>query len=415
MNEVTVEYPSSRQPATIKIINRVGRLLGGIGVTLPDLSSDSLLQKAVKTTGLKDFGEESFRPALDRLVEALKHEAKLSQIGRIAASGRLLDELSTRLQLIEYRKQRPEVARQQIVRPLFVLGLPRTGTTILYELLAQDSRHRAPMSWEVSKPVPPAQRETFTSDPRIEEVEKSMAALEMLAPGFKAIHEIGAQLPQECLSLLSSHFISDQYGATFYIPEYRRWSLDQDMTAAYRWHYQFLQHLQVDFSAERWVLKTPAHLPYLDTIIAQYPDAVFVQTHRQPMDVMGSISSLACTLHSAFSDDIDPLETGQSEVQHFSKVLERGMKQRDAMSDSGKRFYDIQFAAIISDPIGAIEKMYEHFGFDFTGETRQSMQNYIDSRPRNKHGKHEYTLEQFGLSQARHGVFFDTYCKRFGL
>ena len=154
------------------------------------------------------------------------------------------------------------------------------------------------------------------------------------------------------------------------------------------------------------MLKTPPHLAYLDTLINQYPDAAIVQTHRAPMDVLGSISSLSCTLHSAFSDDIDPIETGQAEVDYFSEMLNLGLKQRTAMADEDSRFFDVQFNDIISDPLKVIENLYAHFDFKFDETVRRAMQNYLDTRPRDKHGEHHYTLEKFGLSQAQHGALF---------
>ena len=410
-----MSYPSPQQPAAIKIINRLGRGLKHIGLSAPSLSAEKLVLRAQQQTGLSDFGDASFKLGLDKLSESLSREAKLSQIGRIAAHAMLLDNLKIRLQLTEYRKHRPEVAQQKIVRPVFVLGLPRTGTTILYELLAQDPDHRAPMSWEVSQPLPPAQQQSFKTDSRIASTEKELQKTEMLAPGFKAIHEIGAELPQECVAILAAHFISDQYGATFSIPDYRLWSLGQDMSAAYSWHYQFLQHMQVDYMKQRWVLKTPPHLAYLDTLIKQYPDAAIIQTHRDPMDVIGSISSLACTLHGAFSDDIDPIATGRCELDFFSKMLNQGMQGRYNIPDQDSRFYDVKFNELISDPISIIEKIYEHFDFTFTADARLAMQRYLDNRPRDKHGRHQYTLEKFGLSREKHSHVFSEYCQRFDL
>ena len=286
-------YPSKRQPKAIKFVNLLGRCLQKLEIEKPSmLPIEALITKAFTQTGLDDFGDDSFFPALEKLAVSLEREARLSQLGRIAAHAMLLDNLKLRLSLTDYRKQRPEIAQQTIKRPLFVLGLPRTGTTILYELLAQDPAHRSPSTWEVAQPIPPAQRATFHSDPRIPVVEKTVQKMESLAPGFQAIHAMGARLPQECVTLLAPHFISDQFGVSFYIPEYRHWTLGQDMTAAYRWHNEFLQHLQVDYMEQRWVLKTPPHLAYLDVLIRQYPDAAIVQTHRAPMDVLGSISSL---------------------------------------------------------------------------------------------------------------------------
>lgn len=409
-----MQYPSTQQPLTIKLINRLGRGLRAVGIAVPSLTPQSLLSKAKKQTGLNDFGDENFLSALDQLCTSLDKQAKLSLIGRIAAQGMLIDNLKIRLQLTHYRKQRPEVAQQKVKRPIFVLGLPRTGTTILYELLAQDPAHRSPLSWEVSQPMPPPHSDTFSSDSRITEVEKVLQKTEILAPGFKAIHEIGSQLPQECVAILASHFMSDQYGATFFIPQYREWTLRQDMAKAYAWHYQFLQHLQVDYSKQRWVLKTPPHLPYLDTIVNQYPDAAIIHTHRDPMDVMGSISSLSCTLHSAFSDDIDPVEIAANEVIFFSEMLKVGMAQRDAMTDKDSRFFDVQFSDIITDPIAIIDNLYRHFDFDFTLEARQAMQNYLNHRPRDKHGTHQYTLKDFGLSREEHTHLFQEYNQRYG-
>ncbi|MFT4519712.1 MAG: hypothetical protein ACI9JM_002109 [Halioglobus sp.] len=411
----TTQYPSPDQPFAIKQINRLGRGLSAVGFSKPRLSPDRLIAKACQKSGLSNFGDESFRLGLDKLCESFEHEAKLSQIGRIAARQLLLDNLALRLQIVEYRKQHPEVAKQTIERPLFVLGLPRTGTTILYELLAQDPAHRSPASWEVLSPFPPARQESFTTDPRIKAAEEHLNKIEILAPGFKAIHEIGARLPQECVSLLAAHFISDQFGASYSIPEYRRWSLNQDMTATYQWHYQFLQHLQADYRKTRWVLKTPAHLPYLDTIIKQYPDAALVHTHRDPVDVMGSISSLACTLHSAFSDKIDPMATGRREAEFFSTTLNKSIALRDAMPDADKRFFDVQFDDIVADPIKVIESIYQHFDFPFTPEARAAMQHYLDNRPRDKHGRHHYKLEDYGLSRDELGVLFGDYCQRFGM
>ncbi|CAA0108729.1 Uncharacterised protein [Halioglobus japonicus] len=411
-----MQYPSPNQPMAIKLINRVGRGLRKLGIEKPSLLPvEKIIHKAREQTGLSDFGDESFVPALEKLAVSLEREARLSLLGRTAVHGMLLDNLKLRLSLTEYRKQRPEVGLQEIERPLFVLGLPRTGTTILYELLAQDPAHRAPSTWEVAQPIPPAQRHNFQNDLRIPEVEKNVQKMALLAPGFQAIHAMGAELPQECVALLAPHFISDQFGVSFYIPEYRHWTLEQDMTAAYQWHKKFLQHMQVDYMEQRWVLKTPPHLAYLDTLINQYPDAAIVQTHRAPMEVLASISSLACTLHSAFSDDVDPVATAQAEADYFSEMLRRGMEQRAAMIDEDSRIFDVQFNDLISDPIKVIENLYDHFGFDFGDRVRGAMQDYLKNRPRDKHGEHHYTLEKFGLSQQQHGPLFADYCRHFGL
>jgi hypothetical protein len=409
-----MQYPSPDRPFAIKAINKLGGYAQSLGVKVPGLCPEKLIAKACTQTGLSDFGDPSFRTGLDHLVEALESEAHLSQIGRIGTHARLVDCLVVRLKLVEHRKRHPRVAEQKIVRPLFVLGLPRTGTTIFYELLAQDPAHRCPMSWEVDEPMPPARVETYTTDPRIAPVEKKLGQIELLAPGFKAMHEIGATLPQECVAMWASQFWGDVFGTPYHIPSYRRWTLEHGAAEAYRWHHQFLQHMQSEYALERWVLKTPPHLAYLDQLVAQYPDAALVWTHRDPMSVIGSLSSLSCTLRSAMSDQIDPVKTGKHESEYFAGLLARGVAQREAMQDQESRFFDVAFSDIITDPVSVIERMYAHFGFAFSDELRQRMQRYLDNRSREKHGKHSYALEDFGLSKERNGPLFSKYCERYG-
>lgn len=409
-----MQYPSPDRPFAIKAINKLGGLVQSRFLRAPGLDPEKLIAKARKRTGLSDFGDDSFREGLERLVAALEGEARLSQIGRIGTRANLLGKLCTRLKLIDHRKRHPEVARQEIARPVFLLGLPRTGTTIFYELLAQDPAHRCPMSWEVEEPMPPAQPETYATDPRIESVEKQLGQVEVLAPGFKAMHEIGASLPQECVAIWATQFWGDVFGAPYHLPSYRRWTLEHGAVEAYRWHHDFLQHMQSGYALTRWVLKTPPHLAYLNELVNQYPDAAIVWTHRDPMAVIGSVSSLACTLHSAMSDHIDPMVTGQHESDYFSTLLKRGLEQREAMPDEDSRFFDVAFKDIITDPVAVIEKMYAHFGFEFSDDLRGRMHSYLADRPRAKHGKHQYELADFGLSKERHARLFSEYCERYG-
>lgn len=379
----------------------------------PRLDPDRLIAAAEQRTGLSDWGDPEFRVGLEHLIDALEREARLSELGRYATGETLIGRLANRLGIIDYRRQRPAVATQKIQRPLFVLGLPRTGTTILHEVLAQDPDHISPLHWQLMKPVPPPHADTVETDPRIAEVEAQLAAFDQLAPGFKTIHEMGARLPTECLSILAMHFISDEWGATYYVPGYRRWCLDHDMHRAYRWHHQVLQHLQVDCARPRWVLKSPLHLPYLQEIFDEYPDAAIVWTHREPMAVMASGSSLAQTLRGAFNEGIDPLLTAQGEVDHLSQALLRGLAWRDARPGRDRLFVDLGFGEIMRDMLGSVEKIYAHFGFELTAATRRRMEDYIRNRPRDKHGVHSYSTAQFGLSEQKHGVVFAPYRERF--
>lgn len=402
-----------RQPATyVQLINAIGERLERMDFAKPELHADKLLGHAQKKTGLQDWGNESFRAGLEQLTAALNSQARLSQVGRITAYYNILDHLCVRLRLNDYRLKRPEVANEQIRSPVFILGLPRTGTTILYELLAQDPSFRSPSTWEVAQPIPPPKVHTYNNDSRIGAVERQLRLLEKLSPGFQTIHAIGAQLPQECVYMLASSFISEQFGYMYNVPGYRNWALEQDMTQAYTWHAQFLQHLQLDAARERWVLKTPAHLANMKYLLAQYPDACIVWTHRQPLEAIASFSSLACALRSGFSSDVDPISTGAFEFEHFSNTVRRAMADRRTL-DNGQ-FIDVSFDAICSDPLSVISDIYHHFELELTREAQLCMREYLRARPRNLYGEHRYCAEEFGLDAAQQQQRYSEYLLHYG-
>lgn len=400
-----------KQPPYIRLFNGVGGALARTGLCVPSLEPEHLLRAASKRTGLGDYGEPAFREGLEVLTAELRDAAQLSQTGRMAARFNLLDNLCVRLRLIDYRKRRPEVAQQVLEKPLFILGLPRTGTTILFELMAQDPQFRSPASWEAAQPVPPPSTQTYTVDRRIRSSERTLAWLERLTPGFKAIHAVGARLPQECVYLLASAFISEQFGYMYNVPAYRDWALQQDMGPAYRWHAAFLQHLQVDHAAPHWLLKTPAHLAYLQYILAQYPDARIVWTHRRPLDAIASFSSLVTTLRGGFSDVVDCAAAGGYELEHFARIAQQGMAQRAGLDS--RQLFDVGFRDICDDPLAVVGTIYEHFGLTRTAATEARMRDYLTQRPRYLYGPHDYSAQQFGLNEPREQALYADYLNRY--
>jgi len=402
---------ADRQPVYIRLANHLGAGLAGAGLDIPALDTERLLSRARRKTGLADFGDESFREGLARLVAGLNDEAQLSQVGRIVAHYNLVDHLCVRLRLIDYRKARPEVAQKPVKRPVFILGLPRTGTTILFELLGQDPAMRSPASWEVARPLPPPAMATYDSDPRRRQVARLLPVMETLAPGFRRIHAIDAHLPQECVYLLASHFMSEQFAYMYNLPSYRQWLLEADMGPTYRWHHDLLQHLQVDCPGDHWVLKSPAHLGYLDTLLGQYPDACTVWTHRRPLEAMASFSSLTSTLHGGFSDRVDARVTAEQEVSHYARVVEAGLAQRQHAGDA--QVLDIGFGDICADPISVIQQIYSHFSLRLSPDALQKMQQYLRDRPRDLYGKHEYSASRFGLRPDIEAGYFAAYLDRF--
>jgi hypothetical protein len=396
----------------IRAINAVGRATAAVGLRLPNLAEDGLLAAARAETKLADFGPEGFRAGLRTLLQSLETEAELTTVGRMMARGQILNLLTNRLQLTHHRKRHPEIADEPIRRPLFVLGLPRTGTTILYGLLAQDPAVRSPLAWEVSLPCPPPEAASYASDPRIRRADEQFARLAQLAPGFDAIHPIGSKLPQECVAIFAHEFKSVQFEAAFDVPSYQNWLETQDMRATYRFHREFLQHLQSRCPGERWVLKSPGHLPFVDTLLGEYPDAMIVQTHRDPVEVIGSVSSLECILRGAASDAIDPHAIGAQQVDLWSRQIARGMQAR-RNAGREERFFDVQFREFLADPFECVKKIYAHFSLPFSNEVEARMRSFYRDNARDKHGVHRYRLSDFGIDRdeaARHfAEYYDAF------
>src|SRR5262245_19104394 len=252
----------------------------------PALGVDALVEQARAATGLEDLGEPTWREGLERLLAALREEARLHELGRTFAAADLVSYLTNRLGIVAWRRTHPEVARAPVTPPIVIVGQGRTGTTILHDLLAQDPATRAPLSWEVDLPCPPPEAATWASDPRIAEVQARSDLTEQLIPGFRAMHPSGALLAQECVRITGADFRSVIFPTQFRVPSCARWAMyEADMAPAYRWHRRFLQHLQSRHPARRWVLKSPGHIWCLDALLAEYPDALLVQTHRDPLRI----------------------------------------------------------------------------------------------------------------------------------
>jgi hypothetical protein len=382
------------KPLAVRALNRVGGALARVGMQ-PSLHPDDLERAAVRATGLGDFGEGSYREGLEQLTVSLQDEARLTTIGRIAARTRLKTLLETRLRLVDHRRVNPEVAHERIERPIFVLGLPRTGTTVLYGLLAADQRMRSPASWEVARPFPPPGSQDRTTDRRIAATEREFDQFRKVAPGIDRIHPLGAQLPQECLALQAPEFASYEFPTTFPVPSYWEWLRDQDLRRAYAFQKSFLQHLQSGYRGDHWILKTPAHLMWLDTLLAVFPDALIVHTHRDPATVLASVSSLMYALRSSVSDHVDPHDVGREQLDAWTWGLRRTLRAREHLP--AERVVDVRFEDTVSDPVGTVARVYDHFGLTMTPAVEQGVRAYLDENPRTKHGVHRYDLADFGI------------------
>jgi hypothetical protein len=409
------ELPAPFRPLPIRGLNAVGRVLAGFDVRPFRLDEEAVMGLASRATGLDDFGDDSFRPGLRKLTLSLENDGRLNLFGRYFARRQLVELLSHRLTILDHRRRHPEVADEPVERPLFILGLPRTGTTLLYGLLAEDPANRAPLSFEVDEPCPPAEEATYDVDPRIQYTEKRFEQLRQLAPGFQAIHPIGARMPQECIVLTAPEFMSVRFEMCFDVASYQEWLVEQDMAPAYRFHRTFLQHMQSRYRAKRWVLKSPGHLGPIDALFDEYPDAMVVQTHRDPVRVIPSVSSLEFTMRQVASDEVDPIRLGRQQLLAWSRLLEQGMEARRCHPEREGRILDLHMGEIVGDPMGCIRRIYDHFALELRPEALARMHAYLAAHPRDEHGEHRYSLEAFGLEPEAIAQAYKGYCERFGV
>lgn len=364
----------------------------------PSLDADRLVAQAREGTGLEDLGDDTWQEGFERVLAAFRDEARLTELGVVIVATEIVGYLSNRLGVVEEHRRSPENARAEITAPIVVIGQPRTGTTILYDLLARDPSNRAPLSWEVDRPVPPPETATYETDPRIDEVQAQMDAVEMLMPGFKAMHPIGARLAQECVRITASDFRSLIFATQYRVPSYAKWLLHEaDMLPAYRWHRRYLQHLQSGHRRDRWVLKSPAHLWCLDALLAEYPDALLVQTHRDPLRVIASVSSLQVTLRGLASAEVELPEIASEWAEYILDGLDRSVDARVDGRFASDRVVDVQFADFMRDPFGTIRSTYELLGLDLTDDAETRMRAFLAENPSEKHGGHHYTFADTGL------------------
>jgi hypothetical protein len=366
------------------------------------LDENALVSQAREITGLDDFGEDSWREGLERLVAALREEAQLNEIGVQVAASEIRTYLTNRLRVTEWHGSHHELGAADVTPPIVIIGQGRTGTTILHDLLAQDPAHRVPLTWEVDRPLPPPETATYYSDPRIAEVQTQLDLTELVIPGFKRMHPIGARLAQECVRITAADFRSMIFPTQYRIPSYARWLLyEADMAPAYRWHRLFLEVLQSRHRRERWVLKSPGHLWCLGALLAEYPNAVLVQTHRDPLRIIASIASLLATLRRLATNATSIAEGGAEFADYLLDGLDRSVTAREDGTVPAKQVIDVQFQAFLADPVACVREIYARLGLELTREVEARMRAFLAENPQDKHGGHRYSLADTGLDAEK--------------
>jgi hypothetical protein len=381
------------------------------------LDRDALVDEAMTATGETDLGDPSWQEGLDILLDGFANEARLHGLGVDIVALEVVAYLTNRLAITAWRRDHPAVAEGTIERPIVIVGQPRTGTTILHDLLAQDPGLRVPLTWEVDRPVPPPRTATYLSDPRIDEAQAQVDAADLLIPGFTNFHPMGARLAQECVRITAGDFRSMIFPIQYNLPTYNRWLLHEaDLAPAYRWHRRFLQHLQSEHPAERWLLKSPAHLWHLDRLAAEYPDATVIHTHRDPLKVIASTSALAAHLRRMTSDETSIVEAAAQYADDILVGLERGTIARDRHTFPPGQVVDVHFGPFVADPLATIEGIYAALDRELTPAVATRMRTFLDEHPGDGGGGGtRYRMADTGLDVADLRARAQPYQDRFGV
>jgi hypothetical protein len=363
------------------------------------LSAPDLLHQAQQQVPDVPFNPQAQIPtALEILVDSLNGEAQLHDVGVRYFEEFLLRLLTNHLRL-QQDYQRLPVTPLPLVRPLFVVGLFRSGTTFLHNLLAQDPGCRWLSVAEALYPTPAPQQDGWLEDPRIAQAVAHLQFQSALAPNFSAAHHIEALRPAECSRLFEHDLIGHLFDFRANVPTYSQWLLQQDLTDAYQSYRQQLQYLSTHWPGTHWVLKAPAHLFALDTLLNTFPDAAIVYLHRDPVQVLPSCCSLSATGRSRFSEHINPETLGLQWLNTLSEAVKRSQRARKQLSSEHRdAIYDVDYRDLVKNPLGTIQGIYEHFQYDYSPGMVENLQQWIAQNPQHKHGVHRYTLEQFGLS-----------------
>jgi len=380
------------------------------------LAPDALVAEANAKAGRSGFTDESFREPLARLAAALDREANLSDVGRATQHARLVESLVMRHVLEEHEARHPEIRREEIAGPLVIVGLARTGTTMLHRLLSADPGLYSARWWEVRFPAPFPGWDWRGPDPRIAEARAQVAWILEHQPVLAAIHPWDAEGPDEEIMLIEHSFLSHVPESGANVPSYRAWLDRQDLRPAYAFLRRLLQFLQWQKrrraeTAERWVLKTPMHLGALDVLFETFPGALVIQTHRDPLETIPSVASMYLALWGLAAEKPDPLEVGRQCLERYAGALRRCLAVRDRMP--AERFVDVSYRDVARDPLGAVRRIYAAAGRQLAPEAEAAMAAWVARHPREHRPPHEYAMETFGYTREAIEREFAAYRARF--
>jgi hypothetical protein len=380
------------------------------------LEADELVDEAMQRTGLSDFGVDTWREGYEIFVRSAREESELSTVGRLILRNDILTWLVNRLEIEETFRRHPEIEEVPLEKPVFIVGLPRTGTSITHEVMGQDPASRIPLAWEAVHPCPPPETATYESDPRIERENLEERLWVDVVPEYDRMHELGAQIPVECVRITAHEFRSEELVGRQVVPSYAAWLAECDMTPAYTYYRRFLKLLSFKHRKERWVLKAPSHLGQLDPLLRVFPDARIIQTHRDPLKTLASVVSILYSTAYVRSDAVDPdAILGWFTGDTCLALLERAEAVRESGLLPAAQVHDLLYADMVENPIEAVGRAYAHFEMPFSEAARLKMRSYLASKPKGKHGDHSYEFEHTGFDLETERARFADYQARYGV
>jgi Sulfotransferase family len=376
-----------------------------------DFGVEALLAEACAATGLSDFGETDFREPLAVLCQAYDR-APFDERGRKRNRRRVLQLLCARLRVEAALRRHPEIRERGIRRPMVLTGLPRSGTSALFSLLATDPAARPLLLWETQHPEPAEDLAPGQPDPRYLAVKAYYEQAHRKNPEFTKIHYASADTPEECVLLQAVTLNGVHYGVEPMLEPYASWYRKQDLRPMYRYYRTLLQMLDWQRPGERWLLKAPAHMWAIDALSETFPDVAVVWSHRDPLLCIASVCSMTYAITNG-ALDISKRELGPLVFDFYATSLERGLAARD--QSDGARFVDVTHDDFVEDPLGVARRIYAHFGLPLSAQAEAAMQAHIGENPKGKHGSHAYALEEWGLPADAVRERFAGYTRRFGL
>ena len=403
-------YHRPYRPLPVAIFNRAGRLARKIGLG-GDLNVDRMIAAAKRKTGLNDFGDDWFLEPLAVLVKSINEEARLTPVGRAIQGSRIVSALSTRLRAEHLIGKHPGILDLDPGRIIVIAGLQRTATTALHRLVAADPDMRKLRAWEALSPLP-LRRETLDDPHRRKRAAKlAQKAMWFLSPEFSVIHPIEFDAPEEDVFLLDLSFMSQSPEAMMNVPSYAEWLERQDHTRSYEYLLTMLKLLHWQRPGRNWVLKTPNHMEHLDVVLRVLPNALVVQTHRDPKRAVASFCSMVAHGRGILSDHVDPGTIARHWVRKMRRMLKRSMAIRN--SGNADAFVDVSYYDLLANPIDEVRRIYRHAGIDFTREAEIAVSAASGKNTKDRHGKHYYSLSSFGLEPDRVDETFDFYRRAF--